>query len=469
MVLVYHLEKKPGKPLYESLYEAIRNDILKGKLRKGQKLPSKRDLAADNRISLTTVVNALQQLVMEGYLESREKKGYFIADIRKMDTVKTGVPAFTRRYVEDEWFADFRANNTLYRYFPFTAWKKMIREVLTDYEIELVQRCNPYGLEELRVQIAEYLHRSRGISVAPEHIIIGAGIEYLYARLISLFPEKTVYAAEDPGYQKIPQIFRTYHLHWQGIAMDSDGVSIDELRRKGASVIHVSPEHSYPTGIIMPMHRRQELLDWADESPCRYIIEDDFDCEFRYNFKPVPSLKSLDSGDKVIYMNTFSKTLSPAIRISYMILPEQLLELYIRSTNFFTNSTSSLEQYTLARFIEKGYFERHINRMRKRYRQEGEYLLRAIRGTPSIPVVEVSDGSCGTHLLIRLDTELSDEEIKKRAAKKGIHVGCLSDFCIGSSTGYEHTLILNFSDLDEETQLEAVRRLGQVLNEDEEG
>ena len=463
MLLVYPLVKKPGKPLYESLYEAIKNDILRGRLRKGQKLPSKRDMAADNNISLTTVVNAYQQLVMEGYLVSEEKRGYYVADIRKMELVGDGVPAYTRRYVEDEWFADFRANNTLYRFFPFAVWKKTVREILTDYEEELVRRCNPYGLEELRIQIAQYLHRSRGISVAPEHIIIGAGIEYLYARLISLFPMNTVYAAEDPGYQKIPQIYRTYHLLWRGVTIDGEGLRMDDLRRKGASIVHVSPEHSYPTGVIMPMHRRQELLSWAEEAQNRYIIEDDFDCEFRYNSRPVPPLKSLDARGKVIYMNTFSKTLSPAIRISYMILPEKLLQAYIENTNFFTNSTSSLEQYTLARFIEKGYFERHISRMRKLYRQEGECLRQEILENTDIPVLEISDGSSGTHLLIKVDTRLDDEEIKRRAAEKGIHGGCLSDFCIGSKAGYEHTLILNFSDLDEKTQREAVRRLGEVF------
>ena len=467
MVLKYDLEKKNAKPVYESLYDAIKTDILKGRLRKGRKLPSKRDMAEDNGISLTTVMNAYQQLLMEGYLTSEEKKGYYVADIQAMDLVKDspGDLVFTRRYVEDEWFADFRSNNTLYHYFPFSSWKKMIREVLTEYEIELVRRCNPYGLEDLRIQIAGYLQRNRGICVPPERIIIGAGIEYLYARLISLFPKNTVYAVEDPGYQKIPKIFESYDIRFEAVAMDESGVDPLILKKKKASIVHVTPEHAYPTGIIMPMQRRQEILSWAEEEEDRYIIEDDFDCEFRYNYRPVPALMSLDRSDRVIYMNTFSKTLSPAIRISYMVLPERLVQKYINETNFFTNSTSSLDQYALAKFIEKGYFERHINKMRKLYRREGEALREAICANHCIPASEVSDGSCGTHLLIKLDTDMDDDEIKKEAANRGINVAFLSDFCIEDRKGHEHTMILNFSDLDESTQIEAVRRLGEIFTD----
>ena len=462
-MLCYTLNKRPGKPLYEELYEAIRNDILKGRLKAGQRLPSKRDMAADNRISVTTVQNAYQQLLMEGFLISEEKKGYFIADIRAMPSVSDLHTDYTQIFPEDSWFADFRSNDILYQHFPFATWKKVLREILSEYSTELVRRADPYGIMALRIQIADYLYRVRGIHVSPGFIVIGAGIEYLYARLITLFPPATIYAVENPGYQKISQIYQAYHLRWKSITMDDSGIFMPDLRSQDVAVVHVSPEHHYPLGTLMPMNRRQELLSWAAEFDERYIIEDDFDCEFRYNSRPVPALKSLDTDGKVIYMNTFSKTLSPAVRVSYMVLPEQLMERYIREMRFYTNTASSLEQYGVARFIEKGYFERHLNRARKLYRQEGERLMRLIKENSDIPVKSLSSSGSGTHLLVELDTSLTDAEVKQRAAEQGVYFRCLSDYCTKNSQKYEHTLILNYTDLSEERQREAIRRLGRVF------
>ena len=462
-MLHYALDKKPGKPLYDSLYRAIRDDILRGRLKPGRRLPSKRDMAADNDLSITTVVNAYQQLLMEGYIISEEKKGYFVAGIEAVPAAAPPHPAERHLYKEYSWFADFRSNNILYRHFPFSTWKKVLREILSEYDIELVRWADPFGVPILREQIADYLYRVRGIGVSPECIVIGAGIEYLYARLITLFPPAAIFAVENPGYQKISRIYQDYHLRWKSIAMDGSGIYLSDLRAQDATVVHVSPEHHYPLGTTMPMIRRQELLSWAAEAPERYIIEDDFDCEFRYNSKPIPALKSLDSRGKVIYMNTFSKTLSPAVRVSYMVLPEDLAERYIHNTHFYTNTASSLEQYAVARFIEKGYFERHLNRVRKLYRQEGERLWNLLSENEDMPIRKMSGVSSGTHLLVELDTKMTDAEVKRRAADQGVYVACLSDYCSKDSQLYEHTLILNYSELDEDIQREAIRRLGRIF------
>lgn len=459
----YDLVKRPGRPLYEALYESIKRDIASGRLRAGEKLPSKRSMALDNDVSITTVVNAYNQLVMEGYLDNVQRKGYFVADIRPMPTVGGHEVSAREYYRETKWFADFRANNTLYRYFPYATWKKVIRQVLSAYETELVVRGDPFGIRELREQIARYLYRARGIVAPPECIVVGAGIEYLYARLVTLFPSDAVYAVENPGYQKIPQIYDTYGLRWKALEMTPDGIDMDELRRQEVDLVHVSPEHHYPLGVTMPMNRRQDLLRWADGGMGRYIIEDDFDCEFRYNSHPIPALKSLDATGRVIYMNTFSKTLSPAVRISYMVLPDELMERYIQKTHFFTNSTSSLEQYALAHFIEKGYFERHLNRIKKKYRQEGDTLLRILRESRGIPIGSISASTSGTHLLVHLDTQMSDDDVKRAAAARSVNLACLSDYCSADKQGYRHILILNYSDLEEWIQREAIRRLGEVF------
>ena len=462
-MLKYELKKEKGRPLYELLYDAVKNDILMGYLGAGTKLPSKREMAEDNGISLTTVMSAYQLLLIEGYLVSEEKRGYYVANIQSMSRAKRPVEEGMKYYEEDRWFADFRSNNTLYHNFPYATWKKVIREILSDYEMELVVRGNPFGLMELRREIADYLYRVRGINVSAECVIIGAGIEYLYARLITLFPPSSIYAVENPGYQKIAQIYQAYHLRWKSVEMDSSGVSMSDLRVKDATIAHVSPEHHYPLGTTMPVNRRQELLAWAGEYEERYIIEDDYDCEFRYNSRSIPALKSFDTKGKVIYMNTFSKTLSPAVRVSYMVLPEHLLARYIRETHFFTNSTSSLEQYAVARFIEQGYFERHLTRIKKLYRQEGERLMRILQENPDIPIRRISGGSSGTHLLVELDTAIPDGLIMKNAAARGINLACLSEFCFEGSRRYDHTLVLNYSDLDEATQTEAVRRLAGLF------
>lgn len=463
-MIKYELDKRPGQPLYESLYTALKHDIVSGRLTAGTKLPSKREMAEDNDVSLTTVINAYNQLVMEGFVNSFQRKGYFVADIQPMPAADNKITLPQSFYREEEWFADFRSNNTLYRYFPYATWKKVIRQILSEYETELVVRGNPFGIRELREQIAAYLYRTRGITTSPECIVIGAGIEYLYARLVTLFPPSTIYAVESPGYQKIPQIYDAYNLRWKAVRMDDCGVDMADLRVQDVDMVHVSPEHHYPLGITMPMKRRQDLLKWADEDEGRYIIEDDFDCEFRYNSRSIPALKSLDAEGRVIYMNTFSKTLSPAVRISYMVLPEAVMRLYIEKTHFFTNSTSSLEQYALARFIKDGYFERHLNRIKKKYRQEGETLKRLIRDSDGIPYDGVSAADSGTHLLVHLKTELTDDEVKRRAAAQGINLACLSDYCWTDKRRYLHTLILNFSDLDEDTQREAIRRLGTIFD-----
>ncbi|MBR2576808.1 MAG: PLP-dependent aminotransferase family protein [Firmicutes bacterium] len=463
-MLKYSFERKQGVPLYEELYKALKADILAGRLRAGERLPSKRAMAEDNDISVTTVLNAYQQLITEGFITSSEKRGYFVAEIQKIEPVpETPRPFVGKYYKEDEWFADFQSNNFLYNHFPFAMWKKVIREILSEYDLELVRRGNPFGLEELRTQIAAFLYRSRGISVSPECVIIGAGIEYLYARLVNLFPEDTVYAVETPGYRKIPDIYDAYDLRWRNVGMDAHGIRMPELISSGANIVHVSPEHHYPLGTVMSVARRYQLLNWANSDENRYIIEDDYDCEFRYQSRIIPALKSRDSAGRVIYMNTFSKTLSPAVRISYMVLPEHLLQRYIEHTRFFTNSTSSLEQYAVARFLEKGYFERHLNRIRKRYRQEGEQLIALLQENKRIPIRSIRGGDSGTHVTVSLDTTMSDAELRKRSAEAGVHLSCLSDFCTRPDPRYDHVMVLNFSDMDEETQREAIRRLGEIF------
>lgn len=366
-------------------------------------------------------------------------------------------------YVEERWFADFTTNQVVYDRFPFSAWKKVMREVLSQYDRELVQRAHFLGVKELREAIADYLYRSRGMKVSPECMVIGASIEYLYSRLMRILPAGAVYGVENPGYKKIPRIYQECGVSWSYIDMDPWGISIDSLRKSGADVIHVSPEHHYPLGTVMSASRRQELLAWAREKPERYIIEDDYDCEFRYHSKTISPLQSMDINHRIIYMNTFSKTLAPSIRISYMILPEKLMARYIDEANFFSNSASSCEQYALARFIKGGFFERHLSRMKKYYCSKGQLLMGIIKQSVLLPAVSVTGGRCGTHILVKVDTSLTDTQIKWAARQQKLLISCLSEFCGEIKPEYRHVLVLNYSDMDEDKLREAVRRLGNLF------
>lgn len=464
-MLQYDFDKRDRKPLYEYLYDCLKRDILSGRLPARTRLPSKRELAKDNGISVKTVMNAYEQLVVEGYLISKEKKGYFVADVETMAEYHPEPAEYPVFYTEDHWLVDFTANNTVYDKFPFSMWRKVMREVLTMYDNELVQRAHFLGVKELRDAIADYLYRARGMKVSPECIIIGASIEYLYGRLIKLLPPKAVYAVENPGYRKIPKIYEENQLRWRPVDMDESGISMQSLTDSGADIVHVSPEHHYPLGTVMSASRRQELLNWAVEKLDRYIIEDDYDCEFRYRSRTIPPLQSMDRNHRVIYMNTFSKTLAPSIRISYMILPEKLMIRYVESATFYSNSASSCEQYALARFIREGYFERHLSRMRKYYRIQGERLIRILKQSVLLPAVTIMGGDSGTHLLVKVDTSLTDTEIKWAARQQGIHIACLSEFCCEIKPEHQHILVINYSDMDESILQEAVRRLGNIFIE----
>lgn len=463
-MLIYDFEKREKQSKYEYLYQCLKSDILNGKIAEGDKMPSKRELATANNISIKTVMNAYDQLIMEGYLASRERSGYYVVS-NFNPTLRYQTPQIAQPAPEEteDWIADFTANTTVYEKFPFSMWTKAMRQVLADYNVELMKRGEFLGSQELRMEIAKHLYHTRSMIVSPDCIVIGTGIEYLYSKLIGLLPKDSVYAIENPGYRKIPHIYEEYNVKWTWNSMDKDGIHMNSLQNSGATVVHTSPEHHYPLGTVMTAKRRQELLKWLEDDSARYIIEDDYDCEFRYRGRPISALYSLDRSGRVIYMNTFSKTLSPAIRISYMILPEKLLNTYINSANFFSNTSSNLEQYTLARFIQEGYFDRHLNRLRKYYHAQGEQLAAIIRNTSSIPCKEISGIDSGTHLLVWLDTDLSDSDIKNRATEAKINLCCLSEFCIGSLKQYEHILVLNYSNMDADKMQEVITILGRIF------
>ena len=351
-------------------------------------------------------------------------------------------------------------------YFPFTVWARLMRQTILEQDKELL-RAAPYnGAAELRVAIAGYLRQFRAMQVDPEQIIIGAGTELLYNLLIQLLGRDKCYAVEEPGYSKITAIYESNQVRIQRIGIDNAGLSVPELRRGDAQVVHISPTHHYPTGAVMPIGRRRELLRWAAEQPERYILEDDYDSEFRFVGRPIPTLYSTDENQCVVYLNTFSKTIAPSIRISYMILPPRLLERYRDKLGFYACTVSGFEQYTLAKFLQQGHFERHLGRMRTRYRQKRDRVISDFLQGPLAGRVQITGQDTGLHFLAELQTALPDEELQRRASEAGLRLAMLSDYYWQRSIARRHTLVVNYSGLDLQHLPQALQILADILEEE---
>lgn len=467
-MLTYSFNNLGNTSLYEHLYKCIKQDILNGTLTAGTKLPSKRSFASNLGVSPITVENAYGQLLSEGYIYSVPKKGYYVADFSSQLT--SGAPPDKKEIhplpESPVYYADFSSNQTRPENFPFSVWAKLMRETLYEKNAALMTKPPCGGIRELRSAIAQHLQQFRDIHVEPEQIFIGAGTEYLYGLLIQLLGFDKLYAIENPGYDKIAQIYESHQVHYHFISMDEQGICIDQLEASGADVVHISPSHHFPTGIITPISRRYELLSWAARADSRYIIEDDYDSEFRLNGKPIPALQSIDLMEKVIYINTFSKSLTSTMRISYMVLPPTLARQFLERLNFYSCTVSNFEQFALMRFIREGFFEKHINRMRNHYHKERDYLLEMIKNSPLSSYVDIREENAGLHFLMKIHTDLSDAALMDRAREKGIRLISLSQYYHDPPADVEHTFIINYSFLEMEHIPQAITLLYQCITED---
>lgn len=363
-MLTYNLEQRNDEPKYYYIYKMIRKDIEDGALKKGEKLPSKRSLAEHLGISLITVENAYQMLKDEGYIEPQERSGYYVCEIHAIASGKTVNQKLHMLPEEPEQIKDGRLANTMTENFPYSKYFKTVRSVITEYGEELLQRSPNEGCAILRNSIASYLLRYRGVFAQPEQIIIGSGAEHLYGTVVRILGNDKIYGIEDPSYHQIRKVYEGTGAKCEALAMGDDGIRSSLLEATQADVLHVTPFHSYPSGVTATIGKRYEYLQWARKRK-NYIVEDDFDSEFFMPGKPIETLFMLDDSNHVLYINTFSKSISPSIRMGYMILPEHLLERYHETSGGFSCTVPVLEQYALAEFINKGYFEQHLSRMRR--------------------------------------------------------------------------------------------------------
>ena len=280
----------------------------------------------------------------------------------------------------------------------------------------------------------------------------------MYLLLAQLFGKSAVFAVEDPGYPKIRQVYDKCGALCRPVPLDAQGIAPEALTAAGATIVHISPTHHYPTGLVTPIGRRQALLRWAEETD-GYIIEDDYDSEFRFTGRPIPTLQSIDSGGRVVYMNTFSQTISPSMRVGFMVLPPRLLEYYRKELDFYACTVPVLDQHVLARFLSGGHYEQHLSRMRKEYRTRRSAVIDAFQNSVFANRVTFSEQEAGLHFLLRLNTNQRDDVLREKAAQLGVKLGFLSEYAAAPDHSYDHTLVVNYAGLDPSRLGEAVHLL----------
>ena len=479
-MITIDFSKRGSEGLCDFLSSSLRAQISGGILRADEKLPSKRALASHLGVSVITVQNAYEQLIDEGYIYSIEKKGFFVTDIafnKHDDFAPDGAPedyappasqnalknlksALAR--AKTDYFVDFRNNATNVERFPFSQWAHVMRSVLKSGDEKLLQRQGVNGVFELRQAISRHLVEFRNLNVLPEQILIGAGTESLYSMLVQFFGRDKTYAVENPGYHKVAKIFELNGASVIPVKIDEQGITPKNLIQNKIDVVHLSPSHHFPTGKVMPIRRRLELLQWANDASDRFIIEDDYDSEFRFNGKPLPTLFSSDHNGRVVYVNTFSKTISPSFRISYMVLPAAIALDFQKKLGLYSCSVSAFEQYTLAQFINDGFYANHLIRMKNYYRNLRNSLIYALENSSFKGLIQISEEEAGLHFLLSFNTAKT-QELKAAFSDQSLNLPLLSEFYYDAETETS-TFVINYSALQKEKIPELVKRMEKALS-----
>ncbi|KFN01245.1 PLP-dependent aminotransferase family protein [Bacillus clarus] len=455
--LTPNLDINSKTSLYVQLYEYIKTEIKAGEIPAFTKLPAKRKLATYLGVSKNTVEAAYEQLLAEGYIESISRKGYFVCEFEQMIHVE-GIEEVIKEvpFQERHYKFDFTQTGVAVDAFPFNIYRKITNEVWQLENKELLFLGHPQGEVSLREEIASYLYESRGVRCSASQIVIGAGTQILVKLLFQLLKGSS-YAVENPGYHRKMVVFEKGEQNVQMLSLDKDGICISELENSPANIVFVTPSHQFPCGMIMPITRRMQLLQWAKKEDGRYIIEDDYDSEFRYSGKPIPALQGLDTDGKVIYMGTLSKALLPSLRMSYMVLPKRLIQLYQEQYLFYTQSVSRIDQEVIGRFLHGGHWEKHIHKMRVVYRKKRDILVSVLHKYFSNKVEVIGEDS-GLHILLKVYNGMNEEELIRSAAIYSVKVYPVSVY-YKEGNAPTNTVLLGFAILSEETIEEASQLL----------
>lgn len=427
--------------LYMQIYEYFKNEIIKGTYKANKKLPSKRNLAKEYNISLNTVDNAYSKLFEEGFIYSKERQGFFVSDVGELYVLDSKPIHITKEEENIEY--DFSYSGVSEE-FPYKIFKKISSNIFDNKDI--LEKVDYQGYLPLRTQISEYLDKSRGFKAEPSQIVISSGSEYLFQIIFKLISGK--FGIEDPGYNMLSNIMDTNDINYEFIPVDENGMDLTKLKKSKSDFCVITPAHQFPTGVIMNMQRRVELLNMKR---IKYVIEDDYDSEFKYSKRPVPALKSIDVNDKVIYIGSFSKSISPSFRVSFMVLPFDLVEKYNKIFKFFICPVSIMVQKMLTTFIESGEFEKHLNRMRKIYSKKRQLLMDMLNERKDLTI---RGADAGLHVVLEYPKTYSEEYIIKKAKEKKIKVYGLGSYGTKRETP---SILLGFATLSDEKLKEGIK------------
>lgn len=466
MELTVILNKSSNVPLYIQLYEYIKKEIITGRLEKDTKLPSIRGLSDYLKISKTTIEASYQQLFAEGYLKSAPKVGYYVnvidnnlAQLEQKGSNSWEESLITEPLVPSEY--DFRNDSIDKESFDFLIWKRYINKAIHEYADRFLTYGSFQGEYELRKEIAKYVHQSRGVVCTPEQIIIGGGVQSLLNILCGMLkPDFQSIGFEDPGFKQARHIFRDHSMDIIPINLEQDGINVKELAKSKTRLVYVSPSHQFPMGSIMSINKRLQLLKWAQKN-LGLIIEDDYDSELRYFGRPIPSLQGLSEGGSVVYLGSFSKILLPSIRISFMVLPQSLLDNYSEKMSKYNQTSSKIEQMALSLFMKEGQLEKQIRKLRKIYAKKNQLLLESISKIMG-ENVNVFGHDTGLHVLLELKTTKSPQVITNLAEKVGIKVTPIKNYYINSQEKQFPLVLLSYGGIASEEIWVAIEILNKV-------
>ncbi|WP_326924101.1 PLP-dependent aminotransferase family protein [Bacillus haynesii] len=455
------LNKTVRTPLYIQLYQYIKKEIEEGGISPGTLLPSIRYLSRHLHISKNTVESAYQQLTAEGYTESKPRSGIKVLPLEK-PLVPSGHFTYPERQKREEEPArryDFQYGDIDLDHFPFKTWKKCLQDAMNSDSPDLFLYGDRQGDKGLRAELAKYLFQARGVRCSLEQIVVCSGTQSAVSLLCQLLPSNgRVVAAENPGYDGVHSVFLNHGYTIRPIGLEADGIDLSQLAESRAKLAYITPSHQFPYGMVLPIQKRLKLLKWADQNDA-YIIEDDYDSEFRYQGQPIPSLKALDTKENVIYLGTFSKCFLPAARLSYIVLPERLTEQFCERFGRYSQSSSPMIQRAMYLFMKEGFFERHIRKMKKVYQEKHQTLISAIEKHFGHEVNIIGE-KAGLHILMEVRRDIKD--LISKAEKHDVKVYPVSDFWIDPHESPSSIVMVGFGGLSEQDIEEGVKSLYQA-------
>jgi len=452
------IDEKRNRPYYLQLYDYIKNAIVSGEIAPDEKLPSLRNLEKHLKLSLTTIGLAYNQLSVEGYIYSKPNSGFFASDISFARAVEeTGTLLSGSDCTEPLFSGTLTPRQYDLSSFDFNKWKKCLNKILAEYPHLLLSAGDPQGEPALRREISKYLYRSRGVTCAPSQIVIGAGTQQITGQLSLLLFKMSIghVTVEDPCYLPVKNSFRDRGFALNSVAVSKSGIDIQKLPVNIKSAVYVSPSNQFPTGAVMPIGKRYELLEWANRNDS-IIIEDDYDSELRYFGKPIPALTGLDANKRVVYLGSFSSTLFPSIKISYMVLPENMAEIFDALKNDYAQTCSKAEQLTLALFMEQGYYLTNIRKLRSLYAQKLQTVLYAIHHYACDLIIPANTSS-GVHMIIDVKSKKSAEALCREAADIGAFVVPVSVYT--DEMRHKTSLIFYYNQIPLERMDEMIKNL----------